>query len=656
MASCKAGSIAGGSCLPGRKRVTGGAELNTTVSRANPAEPHLLQERALFASWQLWPLLLAGLGVLFAGVTLPITDGDAAFYATISKNMLASGDWLTLRHPAFNLMDKPPLTFWLMSLSFAAFGTSEWVLRAWHLLFALGILSATYALARMAVSRSVALLSCLILLTSIQFFYQSLTPEQDIPLTFFITLTIYAYLRWERRGRLPMALLACGAAALGMLTKGIIGVALPVLIIGVHLVLDRPRLPRGALGAASAGVLAWLAVAAPWYVIGTLRQGPAFINTFFLGGTLGVGRFVHAVLTSPTAVPWWAGFTAYVPFLFLGALPWSGWVWPALRAGFRDRRSPRSVLWMCALWVAVVFVFQSLSLGDKTIRYILPLFPPLAVLLGSAVNDPRWARQAAYASLAAALPLMAAVIAVFHWKLPADAAQYESLVFIFPPAFIAAIGGYAVLALSGRIKAGVILLVLATCLAYALAMNWVTHNWDQISPWRPIAQVINRLPRTTAPVLILGAYTEFADYYIARPVRFVQTDELVETWQREPVIAVVPAVAIDRLRVHPRPVIIGRAAGGLTVISNTLRAGARPPGRARRERKGRGAAYLDFVGAVAGCGDFVDGAGLAGCAAGCARPRNVLMRWGNPSKAAAARRYCKPRASSLTSHAPLASR
>jgi len=212
------------------------------------------------------------------------------------------------------------------------------------------------------------------------------------------------------------------------------------------------------------------------------------------------------------------------------------------------------------------------------------LFPPLAVLLASAVNDPRRARQAAYVSLAVALPLLVAVIAVFNWKLPADAARYESLAFVFPPAFVAAIGGYAVFALRGRLKAGIVLLVLATCLAYALAMNWVTHNWDHISPWRPIAQVINRLPRTTAPVLILGDYTEFADYYITRPVRFVQTDELVQTWQREPVIAVVPAAAIDRLRVYPRPVVIGRPTGGLTVISNApMRTASPHSGEAKSE-------------------------------------------------------------------------
>src|SRR5215831_13599052 len=48
----------------GGRESRGVAELNTTVSRSNPAEPHRLQERELFASWQLWPLLLAGLGVM----------------------------------------------------------------------------------------------------------------------------------------------------------------------------------------------------------------------------------------------------------------------------------------------------------------------------------------------------------------------------------------------------------------------------------------------------------------------------------------------------------------------------------------------------------------------------------------------------------------
>jgi 4-amino-4-deoxy-L-arabinose transferase-like glycosyltransferase len=539
----------------------------TAVSQSTPPGSRLLPQNDVPPSWLLC-LLTVGVAVLLAGTPLPITDGDSAFYATISKYMLASGDWLTLRHPAFSLMDKPPLTFWLMDISFMAFGTSEWVLRAWHLIFALGILLTTYALARMAVSRAVALLSSLILLTSIQFFYQSLTPEQDIPLTLFISLTLYGYLRWEGGGPRWTVFLACAAAALGMLTKGIIGVALPVMIIGIHWIIDRPPLPRGGIGTAAAGLVVFLAIAVPWYAFGALRQGRPFIDTFFFGGRLGAGRFVHAVLHSPTAVPWWAGFGAYVPLLFLGALPWSGWIWPALFGDRRGLRPSGSVLRVCALWVAIVFLFQSLSLGDKTIRYILPLFPPLAVLLAGAVNEGRWAKQAAYVCLAVALPLMVAVIAVFYWKLPADAARYRPLALIFLPAFAGAIGGYAVLALSGRPKAGVIFLVLTTCLAYALAMTGVARNWDQISPWRPVGRVIERLPQTGAPVLILGTYNEFADYYITRPVKFVQWGDLVQTWRREPVIAVVPQAELGRFPPLPQPVIVGRAPGGLMVISN----------------------------------------------------------------------------------------
>jgi len=59
------------------------------------------------------------------------------------------------------------------------------------------------------------------------------------------------------------------------------------------------------------------------------------------------------------------------------------------------------------------------------------------------------------------------------------------------------------------------------------------------------------------------------------------------------VIAVVPAVEIDRLGVRPRPVVVGRAAGGLAVISNTLRACARPS--AAHGAKARGQVPLILI-------------------------------------------------------------
>ncbi|HYM91431.1 MAG TPA: glycosyltransferase family 39 protein [bacterium] len=515
----------------------------------------------------IWTLLLMAVCLLVAGLPLPLTDGVTALYGKIAKNILASGDWLTLRHSQMPVVDKPPLTFWLMSLTFAAFGTAEWVLRLWHLALAVATALATYALGRLALPRSEALLAGLILLTTTQFFYQSLVPEQHVPLALFLTLAVYWQLRWERAGRWVAAVLAWLAAALAALTIGIAGVVMIALVIGAHLIVDRPRLPRGALRVAMLGAAVFLAVAAPWFVIGVLRQGRPFAATFFLGGTLGVGRFFHPVQASPTVVPWWAGFGAYLLLLPLGFLPWTGWLWAALRDGWAARRTDASPLWVCTVWVIVVVGFLSLSLGDKASRYLLPVFPPLAVLVAHAVGKVNWARQAAAIALATALPLLAVVTTVALVKFPADSARYAPLFWSFLPAFTAALVAYAAATFLGRPKAGIVLLVLMTLLAYGLTMASAARIWDEISPWRPIARTVNGLGSVRARLLILGAYNELADYYITGPVEFVGPGDLVRAWAHERVVAVIPQALVPALP-SPAPVSVSTAPAGLAVVSN----------------------------------------------------------------------------------------
>jgi 4-amino-4-deoxy-L-arabinose transferase-like glycosyltransferase len=520
-------------------------------------------------SSRLWcVLLVAAVVVPVLGLPLPLTDGVTAFYGNVAKNILVTGDWWTLRHQAMPVVDKPPLTFWLMSLSFAAFGTAEWVLRSWHLALAVAVALATYALARLTVSRRDALVAATILLTTMQFFYQSLVPEQHIPLALFLTLAVYWQLRWEREGHLYASALVWLATALAVLSIGIAGAVMIALVIGAHVSVDRPRLPRTALPAAALGTAIFLLVAAPWFVEGVVRQGRPFVNTFFLGGTLGVGRFFQHVQASPTVVPWWAGFWAYLFLLPLGFLPWSGWLWPALKAGWAARRSAGSVLWMCALWTIVVLGFLSVSLGDKSSRYLLPVFPPVAVLVGQAVASGRWARQAAVGSLAIALPLLGLVTAVALVKFPGDASRYTPLMWSFLPVFIAGLCAYAIAAFLGRPMTGVVLLTLLTLLSYGLAVTAVARVWDEVSPWRPLARIVNGLGDAHARLLMLGPENDFADYYIARPVTYVSEDGIARAWRRERIIAVVPESTLATLLTTPRPIVIGSAPTGLVVVTN----------------------------------------------------------------------------------------
>jgi len=298
------------------------------------------------------------------------------------------------------------------------------------------------------------------------------------------------------------------------------------------------------------------------------RQGQPFIDTFFLGGTLGVGRFFQHVQASPTVVPWWAGFGAYLVLLPLGFLPWTGWLWPALKEGWAARRSSASLLWVCALWTIVIVGLLSVSLGDKSSRYLLPVFPPLAVLVAHVVGSSRWARPAAVVSLATAVPLLGLVTAVALVKFPGDAARYTPLIWSFLPAFVAGLCAYAVATFRGRPTAGVILLTLLTLLAYALAITSVARIWDEVSPWRPLARIVNGLGPADARVVVLGSDNEFADYYIERPVEYVTAAALARDWGRDRIIAIVPERALSTLPASPHPVIAGRAPTGLVVVTN----------------------------------------------------------------------------------------
>jgi 4-amino-4-deoxy-L-arabinose transferase-like glycosyltransferase len=513
-------------------------------------------------------LLIAAVVVLCLGLPLPLTDGVTAFYGKIAKNVLTSGDWLTLHHELMPVVDKPPLTFWLMSLSFAAFGMAEWALRIWHVTLAIAVALATYALARLDLPRHLALAAATMLLTTMQFFYQSLVPEQHVPLALFLTLGVYWELRWEREAHLHAAILAWLAAALAVLSIGVAGAVMVALVVGAHLIVDRPRLPRRAVLATLLGAAVFLLVAAPWFVIGAVRQGHPFIDTFFLGGTLGVGRFFQHVQRSPTVVPWWAGFGAYLILLPLGFLPWTGWVWPALKGGWAARRCGAPVLWICTLWTMVIFGLLSASLGDKSSRYLLPVFPPLAVLAGHAVGNARWARPAAVVSLATAAALLGLVTAVAFVKFPGEAARYTPLIWSFLPAFVAGLCAYAIAAFLGRPMTGVAVLTLCTLFSYALAITTVARVWDEVSPWRPLAKIVNGLGPPGARVLVLGSDSAFADYYIARPVDYVSEAALGRDWGRGRVIAILPERELSTLPAYPRPIIAGRAPTGLVVVTN----------------------------------------------------------------------------------------
>ncbi len=149
------------------------------------------------------------------------------------------------------------------------------------MLLTLALLLVTYRFARLGAAREEALLAVLLLLASVQFFYQAIVPQQDIALTLFLSVALYAYFVHRRTGEVAAAVGAGVSLALAVLSKGVVSVVLFGIVAAGDLLLAwrrreadaRPRWRTMALG----GVVSVL-VAAPRYVAGTIQEGKQFLE------------------------------------------------------------------------------------------------------------------------------------------------------------------------------------------------------------------------------------------------------------------------------------------------------------------------------------------------------------------------------------------
>jgi hypothetical protein len=213
-----------------------------------------------------------------------------------------------------------------------------------------------------------------------------------------ILLGADAFLSRERGQPYRAALLggfAC--AALGVLTKGLIGVVLPVLVLSIWAVVSGRRATL-ALLLRPAGLMLFAAIVLPWFVAIQMRY-PGFFNYAFVHQQL--DRF--ATRSFNNVRPWWF----YVPVIVGLGLPWTASWMARLRsprpaAAVSADASLRSLWWT---WLAIVLVFFSIP-NSKLVGYALPALPAVAALVGDA-----WGR-AARAPSAKALPRLAALAAV----------------------------------------------------------------------------------------------------------------------------------------------------------------------------------------------------------------------------------------------------
>ena len=323
-------------------------------------------------------LLLVVAAVLFvAGLgRLPLIEPDEGRNAEVGREMLVSGDWITPHFNGFAYLDKPAVHFWMVAASMKTFGVSESAARLPSALMGAGTMLLVWFLARRMFGNAAALRAGLIFAACPLALFLAREVIFDMTLTFFVTLAMVAFwVEEESACRGPWGVLMFAAMGVAVITKGFVGILIPLIAIFIYQAAcgrwrDWLRLRWGW------GLLVLFAVALPWFIAVSLRN-PDFPRYALWNESL--KRFTSG------AAHRGGGFLYYLPVFLGGFFPWSFFL--LLAGGSRLRRwrelrqeSNRHILFLLS-WVVWVFVLFTLS-HSKLPAYFLPAIVPLSILMG----------------------------------------------------------------------------------------------------------------------------------------------------------------------------------------------------------------------------------------------------------------------------------
>ena len=352
--------------------------------------PHTERVPRKIPRW-LWVVLpLAYLVYFYALSATGLLGPDEPRYASISREMARSGDWITPRLWGAPWFEKPALLYWMSGLGFRLGLNTELAPRLPVALLAVAFLAFYWRMLFCEFGCRVAWLATLILGSSGMWVAYSQNGVTDMPLAATYSAAMLLVMPWVARRDTRQLPAAAAVFGLAVLAKGLVPLALAApLLLGRH-VRDWLRWRV---------VLPFVLVALPWYGLCYWRNGWAFIHEFFV--VQHFSRVTSGALMHGRPV-WF-----YLPVLLAGLLPWTPLLGlMARRRVYRDRQRV-----FLGVWVVVVLVLFSASI-NKLPGYILPLLPAAAALMALALDEVVDARVwlAACAALLVAFPITAQVL------------------------------------------------------------------------------------------------------------------------------------------------------------------------------------------------------------------------------------------------------
>ncbi|MBI2985914.1 MAG: glycosyltransferase family 39 protein [Deltaproteobacteria bacterium] len=435
-------------------------------------------------------------------------------YAEIARIMFAKGEWIIPTVNGDLYTDKPILYFWLVLLgSKLAGGVNEWTVRLPSALSALGLVLTTYALGRDLFGARIGYIAAIVLATSARVLWEARWAHTDMTFTFFFVLSLYFFSRaLLRKGKPGEFLLAYGLAALATLTKGLIGIVLPGLIVLAYVALRREwrvvsewRLPSG--------ILVFLLIAAPWFAWVSQATDGRWLREFI---------FTHHIQRYTSGLGHRQPFYYYLLTFPADFLPWTVFLVPAIWA-YRSRlkllNEPGALFLF--LWFFAILFFFSLS-DTKRDLYLLPLFPPAAIFMACyfvGLMDKAISPAALYRLLGLLffnlLWITALCLPVVAWFY-----QREAVWISLPFALVMAGGGlttavaiWQTLPARGFFSAALTILLGALC-----ASVWILPFLNSYKSARSFAVRVQRIVPSDQPLYIYADTMNDFNFYMEREV------------------------------------------------------------------------------------------------------------------------------------------
>ena len=218
--------------------------------------------------------VLGGLWLLLFFTSLfapPLLDDADATHANAARHIVLSGDWVTLHVNGIRYLEKAPLPYWLVALSFKLFGFNTF---ATHLPQAVAVLLLAllgYIWSDKAFGDRAAFYTGLATLTSVGVFLFTRIFIPEVLLSLFLSLSLYCFMEALEGGRPLAAYTLWVALALAVLTKGLVALVFFPLAAVLYLVLSGDWIHWRTLKPFT-GLLLFLAIAAPWHILAGLRN------------------------------------------------------------------------------------------------------------------------------------------------------------------------------------------------------------------------------------------------------------------------------------------------------------------------------------------------------------------------------------------------